>query len=162
MKKISIALTVFIFFCVFTMTFGQFLPFEFSSLDIRFYYYTTVLFILPIAISIKVYGGYKEKENHVPNVLASMFAGFVSFIFILLFWFANTMCGYITDNVLLEKKSIFSTTIIERHYDCGATDSGPAKYEYASITPVIPFFVNYIIKVDTAKIDKNLWVKKYP
>lgn len=161
MRKQSIALTVFIIFSSFTLTLGQFLPFEFSSQSLRFYYYTTVLFVLPIGISIKSYEGIIKSETHLTSTTISIIAGVVSFFIVLILWFANAMCGYMTDNVLLEKKSTFSTKIIERHYDCGATDSGPAKYEYVSITPIMPFFVNYVTKVDTAKIDKKLWVKKY-
>lgn len=159
MKNQSIALTIFIIFSIFTITFGQFLPFEFSSRSFAFYYYTAVLFVLPIGIGIKVYEGFSKQESHTARATGSIVLGFVTFFIMIVIWFAHGMCGYITDTTIVKKGSIIPTSIVERHYDCGATDSGPAKYEYVSITPIIPFLVNYVITVDTTKIDKQLLKK---
>ena len=71
--------------------------------------------------------------------------------------FGKSMCGDITDKTLFVKKGTNSDKIIVRHFDCGATDSGPAKYEIVKVVDVFSVF-NFVTKVDTAKIDKSAWI----
>lgn len=68
------------------------------------------------------------------------------------------MCGYITDEVLFVNKSDTTLKIIEKHYDCGATDSDLPKYEFYK-TKALTRQILYSKQIDTLRLDKKDWIK---
>ncbi|MGZ4156199.1 MAG: hypothetical protein ACXVED_03420 [Bacteroidia bacterium] len=162
MKRVSIALTIFVSLYVFIIIIGEFFPFEFSTLNWKVHFYTITLFALPIGISAKIFiTRHNKNKNYVKNIVVSLLLGFLAFIIAGFLFLGNMMCGYTTKAILFEKKSDNSIKIIQRYLGCGAWDSDMPKYEYVEIDPITPF-MNYVSKTDTAKLDKSVWLRIYP
>lgn len=160
-KRISLSIA-FIAFCLFILTAGQFSPLEIKLDGLRFILYSIIFIGLPI-VAVKELRRWftKLKNQNLIIGLKVLFGCLFGFyiLYALFFSFGNTMCGEITDDILFTHKGTNQNKIIVRHFDCGATDSGPAKYEVVKVIDVFSVF-NFVTKVDTAKIDKTVWLRK--
>jgi hypothetical protein len=104
----------------------------------------------PVAFVWTVFSFLKLKE---PAILITV-TTIISVPILLVAVFVNTMCATLSE--IKYKNRNDATTIVKRHYDCGATDSGPMSYTYHKVTPVTPLF-NIVKEVDITSIDKDLW-----
>lgn len=143
--------------CIFILTIGQSLPFEFSNDNTAQGFYVLVLFTLPLAILLTLIKQRSIRKTQTVRIL-TIIAAIFSFLFLCLYVFGKTMCGYITDEILFVNQSDKSVKIIKRHYDCGATDSDLPKYKYYKIKELTSQIL-YSKKVDTAQLDKNFWIR---
>lgn len=162
-KRISLTIA-FIAFCLFTLTFGQFSPIEITLVGLSFIFYCIIIIGLPIVATKELRKLFEKIKNQ--NLVVGLKVLFIFILglyilYTLFFCFGNTMCGDITDETLFIKKSTKTSKIIVRHFDCGATDSGPAKYEVVKVINIFSVF-NFVTKVDTSKIDKSVWLRVIP
>lgn len=158
-NKISYPI-IFIAFCLFTLTVGEFLPFEFSSTQLSFIFYLIVLIGLPVFSIIEIRKLFVRLKNRVATTVLSIIFILISvfyFFYLIAFCLGNTMCGYIIDKTLFVNSKSTSIKIAVRHYDCGATDSGPAQYEMVKINSGLPM-INFVTKIDTTILDKKDWI----
>ena len=159
-KWISVSI-VFIAFCLFTLTLGQFSPIEITSTGLSFIFYSIVIIGLPVVVIMelgKLLTVMKNQNFVVVFKALCVIAFGVYILFVLIFCIGNTMCGHITDKTLFIKKDSSSDKIIVRHFDCGATDSGVSKYEVVKVIKTLSVF-NIVTNVDTTKIDRSVWVR---
>ena len=159
-KRISLSI-VFIAFCLFTLTLGQFGPIQIKLNGLSFIFYSIIFIGLPIVVIKGLRKWFATIKNQ--KLIVGLKVLFICILglyilYVLLFCFGNTMCGEITDETLFIKKGTNSNRIIVRHFDCGATDSGLAKYEVVKVVDVFSIF-NFVTKVDTTKIDKSIWIR---
>jgi hypothetical protein len=80
--KRDLLLNIFILLAVFTLTAGQFLPFEFSSPGKAQAYYTAILLFLPIAVCAKILLVAKRRNkdgNLFFQVIGALSVGFICF-----------------------------------------------------------------------------------
>ena len=71
------------------------------------------------------------------------------------------MCVYSINRILVQKQVTDPTKIIERNFNCGAWDSDMPQYQYVKIVPITTF-INYVTTIDTATLDKPVWINYYP
>lgn len=141
--------------CLFILTAGRFLPFEFSDASTAQSFYVLVGCTFPLAfISILA----KPSKSKTLKALIIIIA-VISVPFFAFYSFAAGMCGYITDKTLFVNKTDSSLKIIERHYDCGAYDSDMPKYEYFKVKQLTKQIL-YSKKIDTTNISKETWQRK--
>ena len=157
MQKFSTVLLCIILLGIFTITIGQFLPFQFSSPDTASVYYALLAIILPILISVLYYRRKRNKSEYAfIKIWGLISIWLVSFFALSIYWFSHTMCGYGNDRIIFEQKASSSIKILQRSYGCGAYDSEMPKYEFIKIIPLTQW-VNYYQEIDTGKIDLKIW-----
>ncbi|TMI62593.1 MAG: hypothetical protein E6H07_14360 [Bacteroidetes bacterium] len=144
--------------CLFVLTIGQYMPFQFSNESSAETFYALVWLIFPVAVLLTLLKKVISPENRTSKALI-IFLAIVSFLFLSVYVFGRTMCGYITDDILFVNKSDTSLKVIKRHYDCGAYDSDLPKYEFYKMKSLTKQIL-YSKKVDTTKLDKNKWIRK--
>ena len=158
-RHISISI-LFIIFSLLVLIFGRFSPIEIANSSLSFIFYSVIIIGLPIVTLKEIRTRLTRLKNQtLISTIKIIFTclGLFYIFYAIIFCFGNTMCGDLTDETLFINKKTNSSKIIVRHFDCGATDSGPAKYEIVKIVNIFSAF-NFVTKVDTAKIDKNVWV----
>jgi hypothetical protein len=138
------------------LTIGQYLPFQFNNQNTAESFYHLIWLTFPLAILLTLLRPGKNSKG--TGKALTIVAAIVSLVFLSFFVFARTMCGYITDEVLFVNKSDTTLKIVEKHYDCGATDSDLPKYEYYKTKALIRQIL-YSKQVDTLRLDKNEWLK---
>lgn len=146
-----------IIICVFALTVGQYLPFEFHNEKSSRGFYILVCLTFPLSVLLTARRANSNK-NQTVKVVAIVFS-ILSFLFLSILVFGKTMCGYTTDEIVFVNKSDSSSKIIKKHYGCGAWDSDLPKYEFYE-TKVFTRQMSYSKRVDTLLIDKNLWIRK--
>jgi hypothetical protein len=159
-KHLSIS-NSFIIISLFILTIGQFIPVEIQDGLVRFSFYLIILVCLPILAYRKIKHKLERIESLAQKVLVGVFVtcliGFYS-IFFLILGVGKLMCSYSTDEKLYIRKGIGFSSIIVRHYGCGAYDSDLPKTEivnrinFLSIVQIVP-------TIDTATINKENWIK---
>lgn len=148
--------TCWIFLCAFILTIGQYLPFQFSNENTAQNFYLLIWITFPLSILLTLLRPGKNSKG--TGKALTIVTAIVSLVFISFFVFAKTMCGYITDEVLFVNKSDTSLKVVEKHYDCGATDSDLPKYEYYK-TKALTRQILYSKQIDTSHLDKSEWMK---
>ena len=162
-KRISLTIW-FIIFCLITLTFGRYLPIEIKLVGISFIFYSIILIGLPIAAIKELRKWFSKLKNK--NLVIGLKIIFIClsglyFLYAIFFSFGNSFCGNITDKTLYLKRNANSSKIIVRHFDCGATDSGPADFKIVKVVDIFSIF-DFVTKVDTTNIDKTVWIKVEP
>lgn len=149
--------TCWIIVCAFILTIGQYLPFQFSNENTAQNFCLLIWLTFPLAILLTLLRPGKTSKG--TGKALTVATAIVSPVFLSFFVFGKTMCGYITDKVLFVNKSDTGLKIVEKHYDCGATDTDLPKYEYYK-TKALTRQILYSKQVDTLGLDKNEWLKK--
>ena len=148
---------IWIFVCLFILTIGQYLPFRFSSDNSAQTFYILVWLTFPAAVLLTLL--HKDQvTNRRPFKGLKIFIAVVSFLFLSLYVFGKTMCGYITDDILFINKSDTTLKIIKRHYDCGAYDSDLPKYEFYKMKSLTKQIL-YAKQIDTTQLNKDEWTR---
>lgn len=133
---------------------------EFATDSIKSNYKEFLFFAIPIAILLTLFGTINDKDKGskiAGKVIGTSIAAAVT-VFIMFMSIFTDMCVWTNRQVLYENKNDSNTKIIVRDFGCGATDSGPPTVGIYKVR----YFTDYFIrstKIDTAKIDKNEWIK---
>jgi hypothetical protein len=138
------------------LTVGQYLPFQFSNENTAQNFYLFIWLTFPLAVLLTLLRPGKNSKG--TGKALTIVSAIISLLFLSFFVFAKTMCGYITDEVLFVNKSDTTLKIIEKHYDCGATDSDLPKYEFYK-TKALTRKILYSKQIDTLRLDKTEWTK---
>jgi hypothetical protein len=136
------------------LTIGQYLPFQFSNENTAQKFYLLIWLTFPLAILLTLLRPGKNSRG--TGKALTIVTAIISLVFLSFFVFGKTMCGYITDEVLFVNKSDTSLKIVEKHFDCGATDSDRPKYEYYK-TKALTRQILYSKQIDILRIDKTEW-----
>jgi hypothetical protein len=148
--------TCWIILCVFILTIGQYLPLQFSNENIAQNFYRLIWLTFPLAVLLTLLRPGRNSKG--TGKALTIVIAIVSLVFLTLFVFGKTLCGYITDEVLFVNKFDTNLKIVERHYDCGATDNDLPKYEFYK-TKALTRQILYSKQIDTLHLDKNEWIK---
>jgi Zn-dependent protease with chaperone function len=146
-----------IFICAGLLILGWFLPVQIHPKAIELLLLSLVLMVLCITICWKILRIMELRGiNLVVRVLLTLFLAFALVCISGLFLFGESMCGYSSDRVLLQNKTIPNLYIVERTYGCGVYDSQSPKYETFKVRQM-GSWISYISKTDTATLNKNDW-----
>ncbi len=150
---------VLITFCVITQILYWVLPLELS--DDASAVYTEIRFCgFVVAV---LYGIYRigSKKNFSESILSKVTGILVvscfGFFIMIAFLFSG-MCSWSTEKVFFEDAKDISIQIVERHFGCGATDSGEPRIEIVKVNQLTRHLF-WITEIDTATIDKSRWKK---
>ncbi len=138
--------------CIFIITVGQYLPFEFTNQSAAFTFYTIIGCALPVASILVLLKPLKSRLLKIILVVIAI----ISVPILGLFAFGSSMCGFSTDKVLFVKKSDSTYTITQRHYDCGAWDSDLPDYKYFKIKKITTDII-YAKEIDTLRLNFSIW-----
>lgn len=135
----------------------QVLDLEFVSVKYEGYYWALKSFIIPFSLILFVLVSL-SKTDDIANILAQLFLiCFISFTSLIIS-VALFMCVNITDEILFINKNNNNIRIIERHLDCGATNTSLPIYSIEKIIPFTPLFIR-ATRCDTSLIDKEEWIE---
>lgn len=147
---------VFILLTVYSLTIGQIIPYEFASSKLSQNYHNIIVYGLPVAILITLFGTIKKENTKTKNwifISTTILTSILSFAFIISFLFIIHLGSWTTFTTIYEHKTK-DKTIEEQRYDMGAL--GYRKHRIVELKPIFKFWV-LPIAVDTAKINKNEW-----
>lgn len=141
-----------------TAVFGSLIPLEFSNNNHEFIYDSILFYGFPIAIILTLAGTIKKDDTRgtiATKVFITILISFISLCIMFMTSFTG-MCDWTTDKVYFENKQNPSTTIVQRSFGCGATDSSPATIEVYKLRELTPYLI-WVTSADTNQIDKNEW-----
>lgn len=146
----------FISLTVFSLTIGQLLPCEFEDYKIQYKFYDTIIFGLPFAVILTLFGTLKKRNSNTKNwtlgiltVLTSILCFVGQFFMIFSFGF-----GAWTTVTTLYKHKTENREIKEQLYDIGAFGYGGQRI--VEIKPFLYFWVTPT-PIDTLTINKTEW-----
>ena len=148
-------------FWIATSILGLFIPLEFANNDIEYTYIKVRFCVIPIAVLFAIVGTIKNKDRLgliTIKIFLAICASICSVFMMAVILLGINVCGWITDKVFFENKNNPSTKIIQRHFDCGATDSSPSNPKIFIIREFTPYFI-WATEIDTNQIDKNEWIR---
>lgn len=150
-KIIFILCIIWISFCVFILTIGHQLPYEFTTKKNEELFYGLIGLSLPLAIILTlVRNRNQEKSNALIFVLA-----LISFMITHFFVLDRKVCGY-SEELAYVNKNNPEEKIFRRYKNCGALDSDIPDFQFFKTKPFNKYLINSV-KVDTAILDKSTW-----
>lgn len=150
-KIIVILCVIWIGFCVFVLTIGQQLSYEFTIKKNEELFYGIIWLSLPLAIILILL---RKRNQEKSNATIFVFA-FISFIIAGFFVLDKKICGYNEELVYINKYNP-EEKIIKRFKGCGAHDSDIPEIHFFKIKPFNNYFVNSV-SVDISILDTNIW-----
>lgn len=146
----------FIVLTVFSLTIGQTLPYEFADYKIQHKFYDTIIFGLPFAVLLTLFGTIKKENSKTKNwiwggttVLTAILCFVGQLFMIMSFGF-----GAWTTETILYKHKTENRVIKKQLFDIGAFGYGGQR-----IVETKPFLKIWILptQVDTQTINKEEW-----
>ena len=139
------------------------IPLEFKSYRLSENADQLFFFGIPIAVLFTLARlGFKDRRNLVvwKEVLKTVGLSvgiFIVFFFYAIASFGSSMCRTTTGQTIFTKSNSSTTKIVERHFGCGATDSGPGIITIAKQVDILSIFW-YYSEIDTIGIAKSDWI----
>lgn len=140
---------------------SNFVPLEFESQNIEYWYYYIRFYGVPITIVFTLTGTLKRKETLVEiisKIVLTIFACFGSVVILTIMIFVGGMCAWTTNKVLFEHKIESTIKIEKRSFGCGATDSNPSKIGIFKVRNFTTYFI-WVSSIDTNEINKSEWLR---
>jgi hypothetical protein len=160
-RKYRIAFIIMLF-CIFCFTAGQFVPIYFMNNNVRGVFYLLIWLLLVVTSAMTIYAAIymPEKKN---GRLASLMSALVAlgmFVVFGLFTAGLSFAVWTEASIYYVRKDSKNVKIISRYINEGAFGGGTEKGDFHMVLSR-PFLGAFKIEtsVDTAKIDKRLWVK---
>ena len=146
-----------LFICIWTLTIGQSVNYEFqdSYLASEFYYY--VFLWTPVLILLTLFGTVKKSHSNFTKtivIIATILSSIASFFILLKYIFMIGFGAWITLNIKYEDKSNPKHQIREQIFDIGALGYGDTRV--AEVKP-FAFLFWKVNEIDTNTIDKMKW-----
>jgi hypothetical protein len=146
----------FIGLTAFSLTIGQLLPYEFADYRIQHKFYDTIIFGLPFAVLLTLFGTLKKENSKTKNWTFGILIALTSILCFVgqLFMIFSFGFGAWTTETTIYKHKTENREIKEQLYDIGAFGYGGQR------TVEIKPFMNFWIlptPIDTLTINKSEW-----
>jgi len=139
-----------------------FIPLEFVNNSNGERTYTMVRFYgLPIAATLLILTGVIKRKHTLTLIMIKVILAICVAVFstvIAMIALLGSTCAWTVDKVLFENKQNISIKIVQRNYDCGATDSSRPNPKIFKVREITPDFI-WATKIDTTEINKNEWIR---
>jgi hypothetical protein len=146
----------FIGLTIISLTIGQYLPFEFTDYKIQSSFYDTIIFGLPFAVLLTLFGTLKKSNTKKKNWiygLSTITLSIICFVSQLFLIFSFGFGVWTTESIIYRHKTD-NREIKYQLYDIGAFGYGGKRI--VEIKPILKYWV-LPTTIDTASIDKNEW-----
>jgi hypothetical protein len=150
---------VLIVISVFALTLGQIIPIEFNNNTNQSYFYSYIIFGLPISIGLTLFGTIKSQNKKFKNLLigfSTIVLSIICFFVLVTSMFRIGFGAWTNETILYRNINNKELTINQQIYDLGAFGYG--KRRTAEIIPFLKYF-ELVKIIDTTKIDKTKWLK---
>jgi hypothetical protein len=150
---------LFLTVCLWTVTIGQTINFDFRNHKTANDFYNVILGGTPIAILLTLFGTLKrhhDKERKLLTIFTTIGLTVVAFMFLLNNLFTIGFGAWTTFNIAYEHKTNPERQIREQRYDVGALGYGGNRV--VEVKPFAKIFWK-VSPIDTAKINKTEWTR---
>jgi hypothetical protein len=150
---------VFLCIALWTLTFGQVVPYEFRNMEMRSNFYDVLLPGAPAAVLFTLFGSLKKSQEGIRKasiILFTTVAAFFCFYLLMINLFNFGFGAWSTFNIAYEHKMNPERQIREQQYDMGALGYGG--WRIVEVKPFAGLFFR-ISPVDTAKIKAQEWLR---
>ena len=140
----------------FSLTIGQILPFEFANYKIQNHFYDTIIFGLPFAVLLTLFGTLKKSNTKKKNwlfTILTILLSFFCFVSQLFLVFSFGFGAWTTESTIYRHKNE-NREIKYQLYDIGAFGYGGKRI--VETKPILKFWILPTV-IDTAQIDKSEW-----
>lgn len=137
------------------------LPIEFRSGELEGFFYAFGFFGFPFCVLLSLTQTIGKSGNVAGDlaiIAITIFLAAALFFFIVMNAALSGMCTDITEEVIFTHRKNPNIRIEERSFGCGATDSSPSRVHLSKMERCV-FIFDWVSKVDTAKINKEEWLR---